>query len=228
MSSVLQIITMLALLPAQDMKGIQAGFFHILDDGRSIDSASGEIFIVFPSLTHIHITRPVNQIMRISTDEMIIYYPDTKEAFVYENPSPLSTAWLLNLGKGTIENTFEGMKLKLLNQYTIANQQISIWEKPKKKKEPLLRIKVIKEDGLLKQLVFFNENGETLAVNKYENYEQIADTFYIPTHIESITHTSDGVSRELIKLKSPRALERIPEGIIDFTIPPDAKTQTYD
>ena len=228
MTNIIQLITMLALLPAGDMNAIQSGFFHILDDGRSADTARGEIYIVFPALTHIHITQPVNQIMRISTDEMIIYYPDTKEAFVYKNPSPISTSWLTNLGKGAIENTFEGIGLKSLNKYSIADKEVSFWEKPKKKKEPLLRIRVIKENGLLSKLVFFNEDGETLAVNNYGDYKQIADTFYLPTHIENVTNTTTGKSREIIILSSPEALSRAPAEIIDFKIPPDAHINTYE
>ena len=222
------ILIAIALLPAEDMKGIHAGFYHQIIEQNSVDSARGEIFIAFPSLVHIHITSPVNQIMRLTSDQMIIYYPDSREGFVYNNASPLNTTWLMTIGTGKAESIFEGMKLKLLTHYSRGDSEIWMWERPRNKKSPLLRIKMLKINDLLRTIIFFNENGETLAVNRYNNYEMIADTFYLPTHIESITHTQQGTSREIVDLTDPEALPVLPQNVIDFTIPPDARVKTYE
>ena len=221
------VFSLVALMPASDMRAFHAGFFHKTLENGNADSVSGEIYIAFPNRTYIQISEPIEQIMVLKSDEMMIYYPESNKGFDYLNVSPLSTSWLLALGKGTIDDILEDYKLEKIESNRYGDTSISLWQLRGNKNKPKLKIKVFEYDNRLQKLVLIKDK-DTLATNYYKNYIEIAKNFYFPTKIESIANSKDGQFREIIRFDSPEALIRPPAEIIDFHFPPDAKVKKYE
>lgn len=214
-------------MPASDMRAVHAGFFHKTMENGTADSVSGEIYIAFPSRTYIHISDPIEQIMVLTSDRMMIYYPKSKKGFDYLDGSPLSTSWLMALGKGTIGDILKDYEIERISSSNRGDTSISVWQPKENKKKRKLQIRVFEYDNLLRKLVFTNDN-DTLATNYYDDYVEIAEDFYFPTKIESINNSNGEQYRETIRFDNPEALVRPPAKIIDFHFPPDAKVKTYE
>ena len=220
------LLFVISSLYSQQIKGIHAQFERKIIEDTSIDSISGEIYIAFPNLVYIRISNPLDQIMVLTEDEMKIYYPNRNVGFRYISSSLLSTGWLVALCRGRLDDLLPRLNLKLFETKTHGETTVTIWKPIKRKSRKKFAIEVHKSGGLVRKIVTMAKK-DTLAINIYKKYELVSKNFYFPILIVNDTYSGKAITREIIKLSNPEVLERIPQDIVDFQFPPDARIKIY-
>lgn len=202
------------------MRTLKVDFFRIQVSVTGTDTVQGTIYYWHPNKIFIDISFPLRQIIKVNSNEFLVYYPKTKEAVSIETNVSNSLPFFYSfLGAVRKDFDLENQGFSLLRVKTIKDTIISTWELSPSRKE-ITYFAIIKElGGRVSEARLEQENGKLVSEATFSKYLNFNEIEY-PTEIITFTHSSMNMF-EMVRFSNLLVEIPFPDSINNFSLPPD-------
>lgn len=197
-------------------------FSRTVDENSLTDSTQGEFYYVGSSKMYIEVNHPIHQIMTFSNRTMVLYYPESKQAFLFKTSNPMILPLVPGL-KAAIRADYglKEMGLRLEDQKIRGDTLISYWAHPKGR-DKLGQYKVVEVKDRLQQTEFEIPDLTIRNITTFTDYIEVSGMIF-PSHIISDISNAEGFVIEKVTLKNLKVDLKIPDHVRKFSIPKDVK-----
>ncbi len=192
-------------------------------EGAATDTTRGEFYFLGEDQIYVRIHYPLNQILAIDGNETTVYYPDARRAFrlISENPAAMPIIPGL-ISAIRYENGMSDIGFELTNQAVNGDTIVTTWHHPEAREVGSYELGEV-EDRLAYSL-FENAESSIFTRTDFKDYTDIQHISF-PTIIRSLLQTSQGLSREHIKLDKLDINLSVPQEIVGFEVPSSIRVE---
>jgi hypothetical protein len=206
------------------VRSLSLDFKRVYSEGARVDSIAGRIYYSFEGFLFIKTTSPVTQYMRVEDNSMLLYYPDSREAFRIQQSGPVvipfvqSLLWVVNRKLNLEKAGFEFVRTD-----DAGDTSTEYWKAPRKLSRQLGEIRIVMTGRKrVERIVTYGSDGRELVSTFCGAY---CDTsgFLIP--LRMTTWTSKDSLRVVEQMMFNRPLINRPDDSsnVFFSIPPDIR-----
>lgn len=205
-----------------------ADFQRECSDGPGTERISGIVYYQGPEKVLVQVQRPVNQIMVVTGNRLIIYYPDDNRAFRITSRGPVS----LPFAQIFTSIAKEDYGLSDLG-YVLANSEFrgdtlfTYWHPPVRAKN-LLGESVLGE--VYEKLVYVETRGPKGQLMSRSRLSEHLDLqgLYFPGEVLTEVHADFGISTERTVYENVELNVDLPEWVTGFSIPDSADVKEIE
>lgn len=221
--SLLNVITAVAL----SLNTLSAGFERAISESNKKDVTRGSIYYQAESRTIMKIDFPINQILIFSKNNLQVYYPEKKSAIILKSESPFPVPFFYNF-LGVLKEDFglSNIGYRLTRHEIKDNILYTHWVLSSEGKKNTKNHYFIL--GTKKNMIVSTESrnskGELSSKTEFKNHIQF-NNYFFPTEILSKYYHKTGTSKERVTFSNIRFNGKIPDAILNFQVPSDAKVE---
>ncbi|MCX7821266.1 MAG: hypothetical protein N2258_06285 [Brevinematales bacterium] len=212
------------LLHAGEVKTAEVPFKKTVKiDQKQTEIVEGIIYFTGGENILIKVYKPLNQLVIITKFTNIFYYPDENSgiAIIYSRPVISQMKMQFDLfSRDDMGLSEAGYKVE--KSYKTNDMLMSLWTPPDKYKKQLGNVEL----GLRKNRIVLNKmyspDGKLLLTAEYDDFEKINDLTF-PKRIKTTTFQNNIVREEEVIYTNPKVNIKLPQEIINFKIPENAK-----
>lgn len=211
------------------IKSIISSYERKIERNDKFEITSGKIYFISPASMYIITKEPENQWMKIDSNQMVIYYPDSKKVFKINAQNnfelPFLPTFLLTLRKdyGLSELGFN------VTNYGTKNDTIETYWKSKKEIAGGIQHAVIKTiSKLIKSVEITTQDSKSYSRIVFDDYINCLNNYWFPMQFQIHKSTPRLVYHETVSLKEAQFNVTIPDSIINFKIPDDAEVKVTE
>ncbi|HID93979.1 MAG TPA: hypothetical protein EYP60_07770 [bacterium (Candidatus Stahlbacteria)] len=225
MAIVLLLVFYSASLP-QSSQTIQVQFERQYSEKSLKETVKGNIYYQAPGRITVVVTYPVKQWMIFEGKQLIIYYPDDKQAFQINAQFPISLPFFEALiGVVKIDYGLTDIGYVLSNYKTRADTLFTYWSPSKKKTSKALgefTLAYVSDKIVYAELK--KRDGTTISKSFYKNHIRCGTT-YFPLEIYTIRYTKKDSTFEKVVYTNPQFDKSFPPEVTNFKIPTNVKIE---
>ncbi len=190
------------------------------------DSIEGRFYMNPPSISYIHVDYPVNQILLNNKDTLIIYYPESNEAFKIVTENPVSEVDASgNFLPILNDEMFNKMGLILVKKDYEEGYFIKYYSPVKK--TPIKYLKLSFNRNLIYTMEVIDQKDNILRKSYFDCYNLVEDK-NIPFYLKTITYTKKDSSVKIVKYIDIVKIDNVPDSIKNFEIPKNAEIKVVE
>jgi outer membrane lipoprotein-sorting protein len=188
-------------------------------ENNSNEITKGTIYYESDKNTIIDVNYPLHQIMIISKNIMIIYYPEQKKAFRFITKNPLPPIFVHSILM-SLKDDFglTEMDFKLSDNEIRNDTLYTYWDPPEIAKKILGKYIIGIENDKLVYVEIKNSKNKVIAKSYYSNHIPIGEKF-IALKIYSESFNNSQIFKEYISYSDVKFNIKFPDYISNFKIP---------
>ncbi len=190
------------------------------ETGKPKEVISGHLYFQQPYWMYVDVTSPVHQIMLSEKRQLLIFYPESKQAFRIrtkkDNPPIFVQGLLASLRE---DFGLEEMGYKLTGHKTLGDTLVTIWVPPSDKAKVLGKFTLKIVNNRLVEARTASANGTTQTVSRYSTYKKFG-RFWLPLRIATQTGDAWHRKKEVLVYKNVQLNVVVPDSLLRFSIPP--------
>ncbi len=203
-----------------------AGFSRETSANGKTENALGSIFYSAALGTGgkiiLKVVEPVNQLMIFEGKNLLIYYPESKRAFLIESANP----FILPFFQFFIDNTREDFGLSsrgfVFSRYEKKDALLFSYWTPSEAYKPFVsEVVLVHSDNALFMVQTKDVKGDLSSEFIYKQHVSLLNVNF-PQEITIKTYENNSVSIEKVNLRNITLNGPLPEELINFRIPDDA------
>jgi len=208
-------------------KAMAGGFLREVQANGKLESAKGTIYYLSGKVDKIilKIVEPVDQWMVFEGNTLLIFYPNSNQAFKIESRNPFILPFfqfLLDLTKEDFGLSARGFRL---SRYEKQRQRlISHWTPPKELIQIIGEVVLTHQNDALLNVQTKDPKGIICSDIVFDNHVSFQGVSF-PLQIRITTHEKDSSSQEAIVFRDLEFNQSIPADILNFAVPAGAITK---
>jgi outer membrane lipoprotein-sorting protein len=211
-------------------KTFTAEFQRETIENNELLSTKGSIFFYLPYNVLIDVNEPLNQIMKIDSNLMLIYYPEENKATKIKSNEPLTLPIISPFFSAT-KNDFGlsliGYSIKDYNM--ISDTLITKWINPNIDDEKSLYFIIKSFNNSISEVAVYKSNSnkiiKRMIFNSYVSYVTINNEISFPQELVIYDNEDSEQIVETITLKNIKIDIQLPDSVINFKIPSNAEVE---
>lgn len=181
----------------------------------------GNIYYSQKGAVHIEVTTPVSQLITLTGNEMQLYYPKERKAFIFESANPMS----LPFASAFLSSTRESFGLpeigfSVLSVVRSGDSVISSWSPPPAGRQQVEKVVMVEVNGDVVKTESYAPKSKLSTRTTYKNFVGIQQG-RVPLEIYGGWQTKKGWTRENLLFADPTTIAVLPAHLNGFAIPPD-------
>ncbi len=207
------------------VNSLTGDFTRVYESTETTDSVSGKFYYTSPNQIFFEINYPLHQIMRIVDNLTEIYYPESKVGFILESTNPVVLPLIPGLMSAIRPDYgLSVLGFKLEDQKMEGDTLLTFWVHSKFP-EKVGRFTVAQAHDRL--IYTFYEAPDSVSYTKtvFSDYIPSSEDIFFPGKIFTKIRGKTTLSYEKIFLNNLMVNAKIPDEIVHFRIPEDAKIE---
>lgn len=207
---------------AQELQSVEVNFFREIKKNKSIEVTEGTFIHDRTDLFNaISLSTPIKQTINFENNNLIIYYPDKKEAIKIKSNSSVSLSFFymyINLLEKDIGLEEKGFIL--FDSYINGNELTTYWKRlgKKKKTDVIIILKYINNDVHSVQIK--SKNNSLISHSFYKDYIT-TNGIRFPGVIQNEFYTSSDTTIETITYNNVNINQKLSVVMSKYLIPPE-------
>ena len=212
---------------SQSIKTIYTDFTKIIVNQNSNDTVKGKVYYFDNSYT-IQIDKPINQWMIFKNDNVLIYYPDNKNAIEIKNKKTGNSSFHKNLpGLFNLEATLSNNGYAIEKNEFLNDTLFVHWKPPKEMEKILKNYCLGLKENKIVSMKIVDTDGNVVNKTTFEDFIQHGDR-YFPLNIKSIINLGKETEQIIFRYSNFVFNNPLPIEIKNFKIPSDIKIQVIE
>ena len=211
------------------IKTLSASFQREEIENDRLLKTEGTIFFSIPDRVWIVVKKPVNQIIKIDSTFMLIYYPANNLAFKINSKNSFSSSFIspfiasLRSDYGLSDLNYQMKKFEM-----VLDTLITEWHPHEQDKKKLGTTIIKMVSNKINQVIILDtSNKNSLQKFVFKNYILINNIHWVPNSVTTFKNVSKNQFFDKVELKNIYIDAALPDSIIGFTIPPNATIKEY-
>lgn len=210
--------------PVETGPVLYSQFVRAYQESGRVDTLRGAFYYLGPNHVYFDVVAPLRQIMVIQDREMTIYYPDHNRGFIIEAKNPVTLPMVPGIMAAVRQDYgLTALGYEIEGQAVEGDTLVTTWRHPQGG-DLLGSFRLARVDDRLAYAVYSPSEVGAAVKTVFEDYQSVG-TLQVPTFIRTDNQSLRGTAWERLRLIDPTINPPIPDAVLHFQIPSDARVE---